>query len=120
MKKILLTSLLLVAVLTAGAQGNFSAQVNALKQQYQKKTAMTRANGEEMPKVALVVICKYDASPVAVGEKLKALGAEVNDVYGRCVAVTIPADKIDAIAETEGVLLVDVAAKGEKKTDTMT
>ena len=117
MKKILLATLLLVAGLTASAQGNFSAQANALKQQCQKKQAMTRANGEEMPRAAFVVICKTDASPVAVAEQLKALGAKVNSIYGRCVAVTIPADKIDVMAQTEGVLLVDVAVKGVNMTD---
>ena len=117
MKKILLATLLLVAGLTASAQGNFSAQANALKQQCQKKLAMTRANGEEMHRAAFVVICKTDASPAAVAEHLKALGAKVNSIYGRCVAVTIPADKIDAMAQTEGVLLVDVAVKGVNKTD---
>ena len=118
MKKILLASLLLMAGLNASAQGNFSAQANALKQQCQKKQAMTRAYDEEMPRAAFVVICKTDASPAAVAEQLKALGAEVSNIYGRCVAVTIPADKIDAMALTEGVLLVDVAVKGVKKTDT--
>ena len=38
---------------------------------------MTRANSEAIPQAAFVVICKTDASPVAVGEQLKALGAEV-------------------------------------------
>lgn len=97
MKKIVFASLLLMAGLTASAQGNFSAQANALKQQYQKK-AMTRADGEAMPQAAFVVICKTDASPVAVAEQLKTLGAEVSNIYGRCVALTIPADKIDAMA----------------------
>jgi hypothetical protein len=46
MKKIILASLLLMAGLTASAQGNFSAQANTLKLQYQKK-AMTRADGAE-------------------------------------------------------------------------
>ena len=117
MKKFILASLLLMAGLSASAQGNFSAQANTLKQQYQKK-ALTRADGAEMPKAAFVVICKAEASPVAVAEQLKTLGAEVNSVYGRCVAVTIPTDKIEAMAQTEGVLLIDVATKGVKKTDT--
>ena len=118
MNKFFLASLFFVTGLTASAQGSFSAQANALKQQYEKNKAMTRADGKEMPKASFVVICKADASPVAVGEQLKALGAEVNSVYGRCVAVTIPVDKIEAMAQTEGVLLVDVAVKGVKKTDT--
>ena len=118
MKQFLLASLLFVTGLTASAQGDFSAQANALKQQYLKNKAMTRADGKEMPKASFVVICKAEASPVAVAEQLKTLGAEVNSVYGRCVAVTIPADKIEAMAQTEGVLLVDVATKGVKKTDT--
>ena len=118
MKQFLLALLLFVTGLTASAQGDFSAQANALKQQYQKNKAMTRADRKEMPKASFVVICKTNASPVAVAEQLKTLGAEVNSVYGRCVAVTIPTDKIEAMAQTEGVLLVDVAAKGVKKTDT--
>ncbi len=101
MKRIILASLLFVTGLTVSAQGDFSAQANALKQQYQENKAMTRADGKEMPKASFVVICKADASPVAVGEQLKALGAEVNSVYGRCVAVTIPADKIEAMAQTK-------------------
>ena len=88
MKQFFLASLFFVTGLTASAQGSFSAQANALKQQYEKNKAMTRADGKEMPKASFVVICKADASPVAVGEQLKALGAEVNSVYGRCVAVT--------------------------------
>lgn len=107
-----------MAGLNASAQGETTAQVNALKQQYRQKAAMRRANGEEMPKASLVVVCKSDASPADVGERLKALGAEVNSIYGRCVAVTIPVDQIDAMVSTDGVLLVDVAAKSTRKTDT--
>ena len=46
MKQFLLASLLFVTGLTASAQGDFSAQANALKQQYQKNKAMTRADGK--------------------------------------------------------------------------
>ena len=78
MKQFLLASLLFVTGLTASAQGVFSAQANALKQQYQKNKALTRADGKEMPKASFVVICKAEASPVAVAEQLKTLGAEVS------------------------------------------
>ncbi len=36
---------------------------------------MTRAGGKEMPKASFVVICKADASPVAVAEQLAKLGS---------------------------------------------
>ena len=75
MKPFFLASLLFVTGLTASAQGDFSAQANALKQQYQKNKAMTRADGKEMPKASFVVICKTNASPVAVAEQLAKLGS---------------------------------------------
>lgn len=108
-----------MAVMTASAQGNFSAKANALRQQYQQEAAKTRASGEATDATAsFVVICKSDASPVAVGERLKALGATVSGVFGRSITVSIPIEKIDAMAQTEGVLLIDVGTKGDARTDT--
>lgn len=105
--------------MTASAQDNFSAKANALRQQYQTEAAKTRAAGEASDTMAsFVVICKSDASPVAVGERLKALGATVSGVFGRSISVSIPVEKIDAMAQTEGVLLVDAGTKGDARTDT--
>lgn len=117
MRKLLLSCALLAAI-SAHAQGEFSAQAGAYKSQYQKKVARTRAAGQEMPQAGpFVVTCKAAASPLTVGEKLKALGAEVKNVFGRNLIVTIPADQLDAMAQTEGVLLIDVGQKAENKTD---
>ena len=69
-------SLALLAAMTASAQDNFSAKANALRQQYQTEAAKTRAAGEASDTMAsFVVICKSDASPVVVGERLGSLGS---------------------------------------------
>ncbi len=117
MRKLLL-SFALLTVISAHAQGEFSAQAAAYKSRYQKEVVKTRAAGQEMPQAGpFVVTCKAAASPFAIGERLKALGAEVKNIFGRNLIVTIPADKLDAMTQTEGVLLIDVGHKGETKTD---
>lgn len=117
MRKLLLSFALLSAI-SAHAQGEFSAQAAAYKSQYQKAGARTRAAGQEMSQAGpFVVTCKVAASPFAVGEKLKALGADVKSVFGRNLIVTIPVDQLDAMAQTEGVLLIDVGQKAYNETD---
>ena len=117
MRKLLLSFALLAAI-SAHAQGEFSAQAAAYKSRYQKEVVKTRAARQETPQAGpFVVTCKAAASPFAIGEQLKALGAEVKNIFGRNLIVTIPVDQLDAMAQTEGVLLIDVGHKADSKTD---
>ena len=117
MKKVLIATMLF-ASLTTAAQGEFSAEANAYKSRYQKEVAKTRAAGDVVPMAGpFVITCKMSASPEAVGAELEKLGANVSGTFGRCLIVTIPADQLDAMAKTEGVLLIDVGTKGRAKTD---
>ena len=117
MKKIIF-AIMLLASLTAAAQGEFSAAANAYKNSYQKEVAKTRAAGEAVPMAGpFVITCKMAASPEAVGAELEKLGAIVTGTFGRNLILTIPVDKLDAMAQTEGVLLIDVGTKGQNRTD---
>lgn len=112
--------MLLCTSLTAGAQGNFSPSAKLLKNKYEQEAAQSRRTAEakaQVPTARFVITCKMSASPVVVGKQIEALGGTVNSVFGRNLVVTIPTDQIDAMAATEGVLLVDVSTKVKSKTD---
>ena len=121
LNKKLLTPMLAAILTVSGvtyvqAQTSLSPQASAFKNKYQAQVAKTR--GEQVPMVGpFVVTCKMNYSAIGVGEQLEKLGAEVLTAFGRSVVVNIPADQFDAVAETEGVLLIDVGTKGEIKTD---
>ena len=112
--------MLLCTSLTAGAQGNFSPSAKLLKNKYEQEAAQSRRTAEakaQVPTARFVITCKMSASPVMVGKQIETLGGTVNSVFGRNLVVTIPTDQIDAMAATEGVLLVDVSTKVKSKTD---
>ena len=119
-KQWMLAAILTVSGVTSvHAQASFSPQASAFKNKYQAQVEVAKTRGEQVPMAGpFVVTCKMNYSAIGVGEQLEKLGAEVLTAFGRSVVVNIPADQFDAVAQTEGVLMIDVGTKGEKKTDT--
>lgn len=122
MRKTIIASLILLATaLSASGQGSFSPAARLLKNRQQQARPEVNARAsqrqDDTQQVSFVITCKKDASPVAVGERLKALGGRVTSVFGRNLTVSIPVGQIEAMANTEGVLLVDVGAKPRNRTD---
>lgn len=117
MRKFILASFL-VCNLMVMAQGSFSPAANRFKANYEQIVAKTRAAGEAVPMAGpFTVVCKVDVSAIAVGNRLKELGAKIQGVFGRNLIVSIPADQLDAMAATEGVLLIDVSTNTTPRTD---
>ncbi|MBO5593097.1 MAG: S8 family serine peptidase [Prevotella sp.] len=118
-KQWMLAAILTVSgVTSAQAQANFSPQASAFKNKYQSQAEVAKTRGEQVPMAGpFVVTCKMNYSAIGVGEQLEKLGAEVLTAFGRSVVVNIPADQFDAVAKTEGVLLIDVGSKAQMKTD---
>ncbi len=104
--------------LSAMAQESFSPSAARYKSQCEQLVVKTRAAGEAIPMVGpFMVVCMKDSSAVEVGERLKVLGAKIHGFFDRNLIVSIPADKLDAMAATGGVLLIDVSKKATPRTD---
>jgi len=100
------------------AQESFTPSAARYKAKCEQAAAKTRAAGEAIPMVGpFTVICHTDYSAIEVGNRLKELGAKVQGVFGRNLIISIPADQLDAMAATEGVLLIDVSKAATSRTD---
>lgn len=117
MKRLLFISFLFAA-LTAAGQGLFTPKANIAKHRYAQQKVRTRAGEAADSKLgAFFIICKSEADPAAVAASLKELGADVKAVIGRQIALAIPLNKADAMADVEGVQLIDIGSRVTRNTD---
>ena len=118
MRKFLLAAFAFAALM-AGAQGNISPRAKIMKQRYERlqQKALARGESKEHPWGGFFVTCQSGADVGSVAEALKAKGAGVRIVKGRQIVLTMPYDRLEDIASTEGVAKVDVGPRTMLKTD---
>ncbi len=107
-----------LTVLTVGssvqAQGVFSPSVNGVRSIYQTRRAAANADQE---RAFFVITCSVDASAAAIANQIIGMGGVIRSLMGNQLVVDLPMSKLDEVAAIQGVLLIDIPARGSKKTD---
>ena len=108
-----------LTVLTVGssvqAQGVFSPSVNGVRSIYQTRRAAATDAGQE--RAFFVITCSVDASAAAIANQIIGMGGVIRSLMGNQLVVDLPMSKLDEVAAIQGVLLIDIPARGSKKTD---
>ena len=113
----------MAAALLLMAQGVWAQGVltgDAMIRVAQQKTKMERraADGKKAQQPVLTLVVKVaDEHAADTYTRMRELGVTIRGRIGQQAIVQVPLDKVEALAQMDGILRVDVGHKGELKTD---
>ena len=112
----LVAALLCAVVAHAGNKVTPSARLSL----FQKQAACVDVNGQKKAKAAgtnIRLVVEVDARDAAsTFAQIREMGGVVQSKLGHQAVISIPIDKVDDLAEIEGVISVDATRRGELKT----
>ena len=115
-----LIALFVLSALNANAQGFIDFQAKLAKQKYEQQVAKAHARGAAAnvsDRMKLFVTISADADARHVTNAAKAIGAKVRVTKGNFMALDIPYSQLEALANIEGVEIINMPPKTVMKTD---
>lgn len=115
-----LIALFVLSALNASAQGFIDFQAKLAKQKYEQQVAKAHARGAAAnvsDRMKLFVTISADADARDVANAAQAIGAKVRVVKGNFMALDIPYSQLEALANVEGVEIVNMPPKTVMRTD---
>jgi len=116
----LVAVMMLAGTMTASAQGFIDLQARIAKQKYEQNADVARARGTAMDggeRMKLFVTTAKDADAHSVAAAAREIGATVRVVKGNLIALEIPYDKLEDLANVEGVAIVNMPPRMFQKSD---
>ncbi|MCR4582022.1 MAG: hypothetical protein K5764_00490 [Prevotella sp.] len=98
------------------AQQVFSPKINLIKNSYKTRRAAPPHASQQ--RITVVVTCSEEASPATIANQMMERGAIIRTLMGNQVVIDLPMEALDALAATDGVLLVDLPSSATPRTDT--
>ena len=112
--------LLAMGALNAYAQGFIDLKVRLAQKQLVENAEKARAKGQkadERASLKLFVTCQKGADVLQVAQRAREIGARVSAAKGNFMAVEIPYTQLEALANVEGVGIVNTPPRVSQKMD---
>ena len=112
--------MLAMGALNAYAQGFIDLKARLAQQQLVENAEKARAKGQkadERASLKLFVTCEKGADVLQVAQRAREIGARVSAAKGNFMAVEIPYTQLEALANVEGVGIVNTPPRVSQKLD---
>lgn len=120
-KALFILAILLVYVMATEAQGVLTTDAMIRVAEQKAKLERMAVDGKRLSpaqRPALTLVVKVaDEGAADTYARLRAQGVTIRGRIGQQAIVEVPLDKVETIAQMDGILRVDVGHKGELKTD---